>query len=208
MKLKFTRPLQYASLSLSVLIHLLLLMGFSMAFEYAPELKKERASYIPSYIDQSHSSSLVQETSAPQKQIITSKIGIEKKAKDTPAANPRPIRSLNRVMDVSSSKDEEPVHMVGEKGAVQPLLKLLGIAITHQLIYPKIAVDFNTKGTSVMGFVLYPDGHITDVKLLKSSSADVLDQEALSALNAISPLKNAGLYVTKPEYMVIGIIFG
>ena len=88
------------------------------------------------------------------------------------------------------------------------LIVLLGKAITAHLLYPKSAMDLNVQGTSYIGFLLYPDGRVSDIKLLKTSTAEVLDKAAYNAVNAIAPVKHVDTYIQKPEFIVFGIIFG
>ncbi len=97
--------------------------------------------------------------------------------------------------------------MIGDKKIDKPLLTLLGKALTRYLVYPKSALDLNVKGTSVIGFLLYPDGHVTDVQLLRTSGAEVLDKSALAAANAIGPVSHISQYLDQPKWMVIGIIY-
>jgi TonB family protein len=63
------------------------------------------------------------------------------------------------------------------------------------------------KGTSIIGFLLYPDGHITDIQLLRTSKAEVLDSAALAAATTIGLVNHVSQYLDKPKFMVIGIIF-
>ncbi len=119
----------------------------------------------------------------------------------------RPAFNTSHPIDISHSPETEPVHLIGDKKIDRPLLTLLGKALTKHLIYPKSAIDLNVKGTAVIGFLLYPDGHITDVQLLRTSRAEVLDSAALSAANAIGPVSHISQYLDKPKWMIIGIIF-
>jgi TonB family protein len=97
--------------------------------------------------------------------------------------------------------------LIGDKKINKPLLTLLGKALTVRLIYPKSAIDLNVKGTSIIGFLLYPDGHIIHIQLLKTSGAQVLDEAALTAARQMSPVNHVAQYLTQPKFMVIGIIF-
>lgn len=206
----------------SLLLHFILLVTFAVGFQFSPKLADPPpADSVSAYLEQSHTQVPNQAESGsfeqpavplPQPQVESSKIGIEKPVKEmqpTPQQTRQAINRLKQVYDVSAPNSGDPVHMIGDKNkAVQPLLKLLGIALTHNLLFPKSAIDFNIRGTALLGFMLYPDGHMTDIHLVKSSSAGVLDQAALDALTASSPLKNISHYLSAPQYMVIGIIFG
>ena len=168
--------------------------------------EKPADTFIPAYAyhESSHAAAFQEKAKPiPQKTIPTSKNGIEK-----PVFNTR-AQQFNKMMDITSPKNSEPVHLIGDNKKVpEPLIILLGKALTAKLLYPRAAIDLTVKGMSVIGFVLHPDGHVTDVRLLKSSRADILDQAALSAAKEISPVKNVGQYVTEPKPIVFGIIFG
>jgi len=142
-------------------------------------------------------------TQDTQKAVPTSKLGIEKPA----MPRTRPSFNTSHPIDISQSPETEPVHLIGDKKIDRPLLTLLGKALTKHLIYPKSALDLNVRGTAVIGFVLYPNGAVSDVQLLSSSRADVLDRAAISAASAIGPVARVGQYLTQPKFMVIGIIF-
>jgi TonB family protein len=189
-----------------MLLHLLFFLGLSYVWVFQSKPEEKSPDYIPSYAYHEKSSSAAfQEKSAPtpNKTIPTSKNGIQK-----PDFNTRSTK-FNQVMDISSAKNGEPVHLIGDNKKVpQPLIILLGKALTAKLSYPKAAIDLTVKGISVIGFILHPDGHVTDVQLLKSSRADILDQAALEAAREISPVKNVEQYVKEPKPIVFGIIFG
>ncbi len=222
---KTTRILQRNSFWLVLLCHCLLFSGvsfewFASAKNFKDEEEDKPSLFIPSYVAHDESAPSLQQqpqpdptspakpqekasTQKPQKSVPTSKLGIEKPA--TPHVPPS--FNTSRPIDISRTPDTEPVHLIGDKKIDRPLLTLLGKALTRHLIYPKSAIDLNVKGTSVIGFILYPDGHVTDVQVLRTSRAEVLDYAALSAARAIGPLSHVGQYLDKPKFMVIGIIF-
>lgn len=188
-----------------MLLHILFFLSISYVWVFHPE--EPPATYIPSYAYNENSSSASYEQKSvaetPKKQVPVSKNGIEK-----PVFDSRTTR-FNQVMDISSAKNSEPVHLIGDnKKTPKPLIILLGKALTRELIYPRAAIDLTVKGLSVIGFTLHPDGQVTDVTLLKSSTADILDQAALTAARQISPVKNVGSYINEPTPIVFGIIFG
>jgi TonB family protein len=206
MSSKVSRAIQKNSLWLVLLCHLLLFSGVSFVWISQAQLikKEERPSlYIPSYVYQAAASSSIQPQNT-QRSVPTSKSGTEKPAAMT---NMSRMLNVNHPIDISSSKENEPVHLIGDKKIDKPLLTLLGKALTAHLVYPKSAIDFKIKGTAVIGFLLQPDGQVTQVQLLKSSKAEVLDKAALAAANAIAPVRHVAPYLDKPKFMVIGIIF-
>jgi TonB family protein len=203
-----TKTLQKNSFWLAIFLHLL--MFFTLTYYLIPKSLPDdnRELNIPSYLYHeestpsiAHEESPVKST-APTKIQETSKNGIEKPLiDDTP-------RQLSQLIPKSAAHSSEPVHLIGEKGVAKPLIILLGKALTAHMAYPKIAVDLNVHGVAVIGFVVHPDGQVTDVRLVESSHADVLDKAAITAANQISPVKNVGLYLTEPKYIIFGIIFG
>jgi TonB family protein len=158
--------------------------------------------YVPSYTYNEPSSSYTSQP-APQK-IMPTKSSDDKPAISTAAQ----VRHASQALTSTSTKVTEAIHLVGDKKSVpQPLIKLLGKALAAHLIYPKIAIDFKLHGTAFVAFILHPDGTLTNVQLVQSSLAGVLDDEAVMAVSAISPLKNVNPYVAQARPMVVGIIF-
>lgn len=221
---KTARIIQRNCFWLVLFCHCLLFSGVSFVWVSSPKLLKaeeeDRPSlFIPSYVYHDEAAPAVQQLPMPytppsksqekppppepQKAVPISKIGIEKPV----ITHVRPSFNISHPIDISRSPETEPVHLVGDKKIDRPLLTLLGKVLTKHLVYPKSAIDLNVKGTSVIGFLLYPDGHITDVQLLRTSRAEVLDNAALAAANAIGPVSHVSQYLDKPKFMMIGIIF-
>jgi len=193
----------HLSLFVAVLLHLLLLGTIILVIH--PAAIKKAPVYIQSYFydeEAAKAAPRAKPTPTPaENPLPTSRQGIEKPAK------PQSVE-LNQVIRTSANTDSQPVHLVGDKKLDKPLLAILGKALTAHLVYPKIALDFNLRGVSIVGFTLSPDGRVSAVELLKSSQADLLDQAALSAVREMSPVSGVNTYISKPEPVVIGIIFG
>jgi TonB family protein len=203
MRRNITKALLQSSFILSILCHLALLMSFSLVFVVAPmpEIKVKPYPYVQSYTyDEDNSRAARHPTTT---KAATSKKVVEEKS----ILHELETRQGNQAQSAASTINSEAVHLIGKKKLDKPLLKIIGKALTASFIYPKIAADFHTRGTVVVGFTLYPDGHITALKLVQSSSADVLDQAVLAAVNRMSPVKNVGPYVDKPQYIEFGVIF-
>ncbi|PAF48794.1 hypothetical protein BKH43_07625 [Helicobacter sp. 13S00401-1] len=49
----------------------------------------------------------------------------------------------------------------------------------NRLGYPSIAAYFGQQGVGVVEFTLYPDGHISDIKIIKSSSFSAIDDQII-----------------------------
>jgi len=204
-----SKQLQKHTIWLSLVLHLLILMSLTFGFSFQSKNQERPALFIPSYLLQQESKNTFQQQ-PQQKQDLED---LPKHDNDLPLDSNKKnggAENLNRnqTINISSAAEEEPVHLIGDKKLNQPILELLGKALTAHLVYPKSALDLNVRGTAIISFMLYPDGHLTDIKLLKSSSAAVLDDSAIKAAYAISPIAKIDRYLKKPEYMVIGIIFG
>ena len=226
---RFQSFVQRHGVWISLLAHLLLFGGFSVVWWYnPPDLEKRPSMYIPSYIASQESTvtpaqqppapEAVKQTAAQQeKSKPTSKIGIEKpitakpektqvaeKAQTVPST---PTRAVRKFQAMESSRAEQGVHLIGDEKIDKSLRVILGKAISRHLFYPKSAIDYNVTGTVLIGFTLHPDGHVTNIQLVKPSNAGILNSAALSAINEISPVPGVSEFVTEPRTLVVGIIF-
>lgn len=91
--------------------------------------------------------------------------------------------------------------------AKRMIIKILHQAISATQHYPEIAAELNQQGTVTVKFLLFPDGHLSDIAILKSSGFTVLDEAALLAVRSISPAKNAGSYLQKSEFFSVDVVF-
>jgi protein TonB len=208
------------ALAISLLIHLLLLSGFIVSWKFFPDTEKPEprpAYYVPSYTKSENalatppSPAVPPQKMAEEKKVETDKMGIEKKrvaATPAPTTSPQTPSKPQEQQVSKASKDDDGVHLIGDQKIDKPLLKLLGKAISRTLIYPKIAIDFNLRGISYIGFTLQPNGMVSGVKVVKSSGEEVLDNAATRAIIGISPVVNVNQFLDKPKYLVVGIIFG
>jgi protein TonB len=217
---------------LSLLLHFLLLLSFVTVLQLSPVVKPEPkpSMYIPSYAvnlptpptpvqqPQQQQMQPKKEPVPPQKPVEKMKaqtdrdvIATEKETNPTPktaSSTAAPKTSKYKPIDnADATVDEQAVHLIGDKKTEDPLIKLLGKAISARLVYPRSAVDFNLHGTSYIGFTLHPNGELTGIRVVQSSGADVLDDAALRGIQAISPLGGANQYVPKERFLVVGIIF-
>ena len=206
-----TKKFQKGSLWISLILHLLILLSLIASFKHSAQIPEKAGLIVPAYLYQKNPS---EESSQPQfftkHPMPVSSLGIEKSTDNHEA----PLNNANSAKKMISqtkntSKEAEPIHLVGDNSKTpKPLIKILGQALTASLIYPKAAVDFGIKGVAYVRFLLYPDGHVTNIQLIQSSKTGVLDQAALNAVNAISPVKHINSYLTEPKYIVFGFIFG
>ena len=201
---------------ISLLAHLLLWSGFSFVWLHPLDDEKLPSLYIPSYIASAENMPKpapqpVQEQKEADPKKETSKLGIEKPVAAKPQAkvNKASSPAKQQYQTISSpSLAEQGVHLIGDQKIDKDLRVVLGKAISARLFYPKAAIQFNVRGTVLVGFTLYPDGRVTDVQLVKPSNAGILNVAALSAIRDISPVAGVAEYVQAPRFLVVGIIFG
>lgn len=205
MRGSMTRSLIKHTLALSLLLHGMLLAGMTVVWVPKLNVEKPPSMYVPSYT--------YQEPSRPMPQLAQQKAPtpppVEKpQPEEKPVSEAIQIKRASSASTSSSTKVTDAIHLVGDKDTVpKPLIVLLGKALSKKLVYPRIAIDFRVRGISYVGFTLHPDGAITNVQVVQSSSAGVLDNEAADAVMAMSPVKGVSQYVDKPKLMVVGIIF-
>lgn len=210
-------------LIISLLLHLLLVINVSgVLFIYRPKAEDRPYVYTPSYLyhpkmvmppmPQSHMVQHKQSHVAAQKTVPTARDGIEKpvpihqiRSENQPQEmNPNQLYQLK---PLQYSPHSEPPDEKSDTKVNIPLLNLIHEAVASRLVYPKAAIDFNESGTVKIGFVIYPNGELTDVTLVQSSGSDILDNAALTAVNTMWPVHGVDKYLTKPRYIAGYIVF-
>lgn len=208
---KMTQALRSTSIWISLLLHILLALLFLVSWRPVPQHEDKPALYTPAYLYQPPAPTPAPMPAKASPSLLpkaASTLGIEK-----PISQKRSLigsfQPQKSVVKTQNQKKSEPIHLIGNKKNVpKPLIKLLARALTGSLIYPKMAVDFRLHGVAYVQFLLHPDGHITHIRLIKSSSTSVLDQAAIDAVTAISPLTGVGEFLTEPKDILFGFIFG
>jgi TonB family protein len=203
---------------LSFLLHLILLFVF-IWLTLRPGIKRfkrepEPEIYVPAQFINPMRPSMLQRAT-PRKNIladkealqafkdkVVEKTGLEALAQPKLAQQPFKPAYQKQVQE-----RQDPVHVIGEKLMEDPLRKLLGIALTKHLIYPKAAEQLRMRGVVSVDLVLHPDGRITDIRLAKSSKENLLDVITLNAIQDMSPVANIDLYVKEDKAMTFNVIF-
>lgn len=91
---------------------------------------------------------------------------------------------------------------------IQQLLQLISLKIQQHLAYPRIAQTETEQGQSVLQFELTPQGELQNVQVVQSSGMRVLDQAALSAVAASSPISfPADLHLSQPLKLRLPVRF-
>jgi TonB family protein len=114
----------------------------------------------------------------------------------------------NQLNDISKTKSEDPIYLVGDDSEpADPLVKLLGRSLSAHFSYPHMAGEFGIRGKVIVELTLHPGGYFTDVQMLRSSTNQDLDAAALYAVNSAPTVIGANRYITQPKHFVIGFVF-
>lgn len=202
MQLSTIKAWQKNSFWLSLLGHSLFFISFFSFIHWKPDSAPKPAQYISSYAYSLPFTPVAQVTQEKraEKNAQRNKSAIEKKSPSFSRA-PAPV-------DMTNPMDREPMRLIGESKIVQPLVKILARAISPHLYYPRMAAEFNLRGVVLVGFVLHPEGYITGTRIVQSSGTGVLDDAARLGVASVTSVGNVSEYVGKPEFLVIGVIFG
>lgn len=197
----------------SLLCHLLLLLSFTIIWHPFSRIKPEPKPdmYLPSYV--------YQQPAALTSPVQAAHTAAKTKAASNPEGILKPAAASSSLSTTQSSTEPSPntrasrpnegIRLIGDKGVTaKPLIKLLARDLSSHLVYPKIAADFKVHGVAYIGFTLHPDGEMTDIRLVQSSHASILDQAALNAVQAMRPGNEVGKYLKQAKFLVVGIIFG
>jgi TonB family protein len=87
------------------------------------------------------------------------------------------------------------------------LLIILHNAIVQNQYYPESALALSQTGIVRLSFQLFPDGHIDNLQIVKSSGVESLDQAALVAVTNTFPFKNPAIYLQTAKQFFINIEF-
>lgn len=210
----------------ALLGHILFFLLFTLVILEKPYTERQPYVYMPAYVSQelikttssTSSSSSAKAKKTPTKSKSKGDLALSKQEKEEKEEKEEKMEPQKAASELSKNNKSQrarnytarmqPQNLLPDQKIDKPLLKLLSRATSAHLVYPKIAIDFKLKGISHIGFVISPNGYVTNVTLLKTSGSDVLDNAALSAVNAMSPVKNVDLYLKQPKKLVVGIIFG
>lgn len=233
MRRQTIEKIQRHTLWLSLLGHLFMLIGFTFVLAMTPHdmPSSDAPQSVPSYLSPSPEAPAapaqdqkVEPKPEPQpkpepKQV--DKDGIEKsvakKTEQTQAASkisskfdPSTVSFSKDTVpeNITNPRDNEPLRLVGENKIIKPLVKILARALSKHLVYPRVAADFNLRGVVLVGFVINPDGYVTEARVVQSSGAGVLDDAARDAVGSMSPVGDVREFVPAPQFLVVGIIFG
>ncbi len=217
------------SFLLSLLLHVLLIGGFTtiLILEITPidKYKKPPQLYIPSFVYKaaitptlsSPAQKSATQPSVPEKSltkikepnVTKSKYGLTHQHKKSFMDMSRDILRQDQVQQTFNNLAEsEPILLIGDKNELpDPLLKLLGRALSANFNYPKLEGSLGVRGRTIVSMVLHPEGYFTNVQLVKSSDNPHFDMAAIYAVNKAPRIEGISKLLLKPKYFIVGFIF-
>jgi TonB family protein len=210
-------------LALALLTHFLLLLGFTIQFIGSPHVDTEDKP-LPAYFyhedkprpTPAKMPDTTADTPPPEQQASAAAPAPKEVTVDTNGTLPaaKPVVASPQIQNEGQTKNstyKTPMGAINFKAKNEvdrPLLRILSKATAAKLFFPKIAQDFEIRGTARIRFLIAPDGVLSEITLVESSGAGVLDQAALQTMNAISPVADVGPYLKEPQYLVVALIYG
>lgn len=219
---------------LSLLFHLLLLLSLFTLFTTppAPQLPQKTPNYfVPAY---TYSGSIKPAATAvtpkataeatkptetpdtppaPQKQALALK-PVKPPAKHVARRQPSLIAaSFNMLQQeqfaaLDEPREKDPIYLVGDDSQpADPLIKLLGHALSAHFKYPETAGRLGIRGKVIVELVLHPEGYLSNIHIVRSSSNHDLDTAALYAANSAPTVEGANRFIDKPKRFVIGFVY-
>jgi TonB family protein len=224
MQRELTRKVLKHTFWLSILLHLLFLATLSIVIVFEPEEKKAPHYYVPSYVYKgaitptpTMAAPSTKNTPPKQKMQQTRRQTRTQKPVDTSQHGILPPSMLatslttlqqNQFKDIAKPKESEPVLLIGDQNEVaDPLIKLMGRSLSANFRYPETEGRLGIKGRVILELTLHPQGHISDIHLVKSSENKNLDAAALYAANTAPLIEGADRFLDHPKRFVIGFVF-
>lgn len=159
------------------------------------------SNYLPSYAISTQNNYISQ-----KEKILGQKIIPPKKIATNKMNHPH----INMSLKSATKKISSPSSMTLQTSSlkkIDTLLSLLHQQIAAKQSYPEAALLLQQNGTVRIGFLLFPDGHISQISVLQSSGINSIDASALSALKEIIPVKEASSYLQKERYFSVDVVF-
>jgi len=212
------------SLILSILLHLLLLGTTVVITWYSvPERhRKPPQLYIPSYVYTGSITPSITSNNTSYK----NKVETENK-EELPAPLPEKTASIkinhheksildlsrdvlrnNQLQALMQKKDVEPILLVGDENEIaDPLVRLIGKALSAHFNYPQTEGMLGIKGKVLIQLTLHPEGYFSDVQIVRSSQNENFDAAALYAVNTAPKLIGVNKLLPTPKHFIVGFLF-
>ena len=222
-KISENKPLRH-TLWLSLFLHSLFLMTFSMVIVLPEENHKSPQLYVPSYVYKGAITPAMRQPSMMTSSLQQAKQNAQNKTNSEqtvykPAAKhgiyPKSMLAASfaslqssQLKELSTPKNTEPILLIGDENEMaDPLIRLLGRSLSAHFNYPKTEGMLGIKGKVILGLTLHPNGSFSNVEMLRSSNNQSLNAAALYAVNTAPPVFGADRFLDKPKHFVIGFVF-
>jgi hypothetical protein len=129
----------------------------------------------------------------------------------------KPLRNKNNILigkrvflDQNKSLSKRKTETTGDDNLSSfdnELLIKLHDLIQQNISYPHDLFFNEFKKTTIIRFVLFPDGHLENIQVANSSGINRLDQISCQALAKVEPVKFAAQYLTAPKKLEVAVDF-
>lgn len=135
---------------------------------------------------------------------------------EPPHKLPAPVNHIHnkgtiKLKQVKPTHSTRAVHKAAAKKRegkrLNELVVLLYRTISAHKAYPSAALSLGQEGTVDVAFSIHPDGRLDQVSVLKSSGYDDLDQAAICAVKAASPIAGVSKYLHQTRQVAVPIRF-
>jgi len=109
----------------------------------------------------------------------------------------------SKVNPVNQKNNRLSLDIQKSNGTASPLLEILHNRIAENLDYSN---DTEMERMAIVGFLLFPDGHLDAIQLLKSSQDSLLDEAIMSSVKTIQPVSEAKKYLQTESYFKLSIL--
>lgn len=114
-----------------------------------------------------------------------------------------------KIKPTPKPKVKKTIHQFAQKALQGKALTLLMQKLYQQIKWhyqaPAAAATMQESGTSLVSFVLYPDGTARSIKLKQSSGYPALDQAALSAVASAIPFQLSPVHLKQAQAFTIPV---
>lgn len=116
----------------------------------------------------------------------------------TPRGKISSAKSLNKKSQLAQTKA-----IAGKE--LNQLIILIYKSIDKNKVFPRQAEVLHQKGKVVISFILYPNGEIKNIFIVKSSGFKILDNAALTAIQKSSPIHGTKQYLKTAQNFTVPI---
>lgn len=182
-----------ASFSIAIAVHLLIVAASFLQFFYTDKTQAldlfSQKNSLQAYVYYSNAHAL-----KPKKTNL-----VKQDVSDTSMAREQNDNIENNKQYTAAAKHRDK--------STDAFLVILHNTIQSHQLYPRKAQIMQHKGTALIRFNLFPDGHIENASVIASSGFDSLDEAALLAVNESAPIKEASIYLQGKRTFTVHVDF-